>query len=486
MNKKEKLRAKALRQQEIVNGAKTASRSLTAEEQAEFDNLQREIDTLKTEIAEEERASQAQNEREAAIIAERSRVSDINAICRDFEMDPAEHIRSGASVDQVRTAALEKVKNERQAPPAAGVKITKEASDKFREAVSDAILMRAGVGLEKPADGATELRRMSLRDIAVDCLIQAGRTNANRMDDDTLFREAFAGMTGQSAFAAVMDNTVNKSMQTAYRAQNTTYQLWTGRGSNPDFKATAAYQISEAGDLVEMTESGEFKHDEMKDSKVTKQLLTFGRSFSISRKALINDDINIITKLPQAYVRAAGRGINRAVYKIIGENPAIYDGTTLFHADHGNLGTGAAIGVASVGEARKLMRVQKNLRANEFLNIGPRFMLVPAAIETDAEKFLNSVADPAASHAGVTNPFRGKLELVTDAELDGYDANAWFLAADPADIDTIEVTYLNGQDMPMLESAVLFDQLGMKWRIYIDYGITAVDYRGLVKNAGPS
>lgn len=485
MNKKQKRQQKILRQQEILDGAKTAGRELTSEEQAEFDSLQREIDTLNREIAEEERAAQDQNDREAAVAAERTRVAEITTLCRDFEMDPTEHITGGATVDQVRAAILEHMKAQNP-PTVSRVENTRDASDKFREAASDAILMRAGVAIEKPADGARELRRMSLRDIAVDCLIQAGKTNAHRMDDETLFREAFGGITGQSAFGAILDNTVGKSMQTAYKAANTTYQAWTGRGSNPDFKPTTAYQISEAGDLVEMTESGEFKHDEMQDSKVTKQLLTFGRSFSISRKALVNDDIGIITKLPQAYVRAATRGINRAVYKIIGGNPAIYDGTELFHDNHGNLGTGAAIGVDSIGEGRKLMRKQKNLRANEVLNIGPRFLITPAALETGAEQFLNSVADPAGANSGVVNPFRNKLTLVSDAELDVYDENAWYLAADPSDIDTIEVTYLNGQESPVLESAMLFDQLGMKWRIYIDYGITVIDFRGLVKNAGPN
>lgn len=56
--------------------------------------------------------------------------------------------------------------------------------------------------------------------------------------------------------------------------------------------------------------------------------------------------------------------------------------------------------------------------------------------------------------------------------------------ASPADIDTIEVTYLNGDAMPKLESQVGFDYLGIKYRIYIDYGVNILDYRGLYKNAG--
>ena len=45
MNRKQMIQ----RQQELLNTAKAAQRELTAEEQAEFDNLQRQIDALPAE-----------------------------------------------------------------------------------------------------------------------------------------------------------------------------------------------------------------------------------------------------------------------------------------------------------------------------------------------------------------------------------------------------------------------------------------------------
>jgi hypothetical protein len=484
MNKKEELNKKVLRQQEIVNAAKTAGRSLTADEQTEFDGLQREIDTLKNEIAEEERAAQTRTDSERAVLAERQRVTDITDLCRSFDIDPDEHIKAGLTVEQVRTKVLEKLQTERQPSAASrgGTKVGKDEADKIRAAASDAILMRAGITVEKPADGARDLRGMKLRDIAIDCLIRSGRANAHRLDNDTLFREA---LTPDSQFTSILSNAVNKSMATAYKAQNTTYQAWTGRGSNPDFKDATVYQISEAGELIKMTQSGEFKFDEMSDSKATKSIATFGREFGITRQAFINDDIGILTRVPEAYVRAAGRGINKLVYKILGSNLNIYDNKALFHADHKNLAAaGGAIGTVTIGEGRKAMRKQKNLRGKETLNIGPSFLLVPAALETDAQKFLMSLSDPDSNNSGVANVFRNSLTPVVDAELDEYSEASYYLAASPADVDTIEVTYLNGDDMPKLESQIGFDFLGMKWRIYIDYGVNVLDFRGLYKNPG--
>lgn len=418
--------------------------------------------------------------REQATKAERQRVSDITALCRDFEADPKEYIEKGTTFEDVRAAMLEKAKERFKPTAAGGVRVEKEEDDKIREAASDAILLRGGKTIEKPADGARDFRGMRLRDLAVDCLLRTGKPNAHRLDDESLFREA---LTPDSQFSGILSNAVNKSMATAYRAALSTYKRWTARGSNPDFKGATVYQISEAGDLQVMTQSGEFEFDEMKDNGVSKAIATFGRSFGMNRQALINDDIGILTKIPDAYVRAADRGINKLVYKTIGSNPAIYDSVTLFHANHGNLaGTAAAIDIDPVGDGRAAMRKQKNLRGNETLNIGPRFLLVPAAKETRAQQFVSVNVTPA--QLDKVNPFAGTLEVVADAELDTYSLTAWYLAAAQGDVDTIEVTYLNGDDMPKLESQVGFDFLGIKWRIFIDYGVNVLDFRGMYKNAG--
>jgi len=486
LNLAEQLNAALQRQQEIVSQARAAERSLTAEEQVAFDSLQREIDELRIKIAEEERAAATRTEAERAVQAERQRVSEINALCRDFQVDPSAHISAGDSVEQVRAAILNQMRAERQASPApTGARVGVEELDRFRAASADAILLRAGRTPETVAEGARELRGMRLRDLAVDCLVRAGRPNAQRLNDDDLFREA---LSPDSQFAGILSNAVNKSMSTAYRAQTTTYQIWTGRGSNPDFKAATHYQISEAGGLLPMTQTGEFKFDESRDLGVNKAIATYGRSFGFTRQALINDDIGILTRIPESHVRAAGRGINRLVYQMLGGNPVIYDGQNLFTngAPHNNLAAqAAAIGVASVGAGRAAMRLQQNLRGLETLNIGPKFLLVPAALETAAQQFLSTALVPTAQN--VINPFPGTLVPVVDAELDAVDGAApwaWYLAASPSDIDTIEVTYLNGDDMPKLESQVGFEFLGIKWRIYIDYGVAVLDYRGLYMNAG--
>lgn len=416
-------------------------------------------------------------ERQAAATAERQRVLEITNLCREFEISPDNFVTQGTSIENARAAVLEELRT-RNRPSAAGVQVVRDEADKFREAASDALVMRSGLVIGTPVDGARELRGMRLRDLAIECVQRMNVQNAQRLDSDELFRRAFSP---DSQFGSILSDTVNKSMATAYKSQATTYQTWTRAGSATDFKGAEVWQISEAGELEKMTQSGEFKFDEMQDTKVTKKIATFGRSFGMTRQALINDDLSILTRVPEAYVRAAGRGINKLVYATLISTGNIYDGKALFHADHKNLGTAGAINTTTLGEGKKLMRKQKNLRGKETLNIAPRFLIVSPDKEVEAMQVLNSIADPAGANSGVANVFRNAFDLVVDAELDG---NPWYMAASANDIDTIEVSYLNGDPMPKLESQVAFDYLGMKWRIYIDYGVDVLDYRGLFKNAG--
>ncbi len=414
---------------------------------------------------------------EQILTEERNRVKQIHDMCRDFGIDATSLIEEGSTLEEARAFVLEELR--KQNPPMR-VQISENGDQKFREAATDAILLRGGIALEKPADGAKEMRGMRLRDLAVECVAQTGYSGAHRLDDNALFKRA---LSPDSAFAGILSNAVNKSMATAYSAMSTTFQVWTGIGSTNDFKEGEVWQISEAGELLPLTQNGEFKFDEGTNQKATRKVATFGREFGFTRQALVNDDLDMLTKIPASYVRAAYRGLNKLVYQTLSVNGKIYDGKNLFDTSHNNLAaTGAGLSIITLGAAKTAMRKQTNLRGKERLNISPKYLIVPPELEVAAMQLMQSTADPNGSNSGVANVFRNALQIIVDAEL--TDPNAWYLAADPADIDGIMVSYLHGDPAPKLESQVGFDFLGIKYRIYMDYGVDVIDYRGLYKNAG--
>jgi hypothetical protein len=282
----------------------------------------------------------------------------------------------------------------------------------------------------------------------------------------------------------MLDNTVGKAAMVGHQTAATTFQIWTGMASLGDFRATKAYRISEAGDLIALPQNGEFKFAEQSDEGVTRTLLTYGAKFGLTRQAIINDDLDYVTKKPAAYARAARRGVNTAVYAFLNNNPAIYDSVVLFHAaTHGNLtASGQAPSVASLNVARAAMMRQKDLSNGAALNIAPEFLIAPPDLFATVGQLVRSIADPDGLNSGVFNPEQGGLTPVFDAAL--TNTTAWFAAANPNAIDTIEVAYLNGRESPILESQASWDTLGIEWRIYHDYAVTVLDYRGLYKNTG--
>ncbi len=423
------------------------------------------------------------------VAAERQRSAEITVLCRSFQMDDQAdgYIRSGASLDSVRTEIL-KALQQRNAPVAAGaepnnVSVKRDELDKVRSAAADGMLMRSGVSVEKPAEGAQEFRGMTVKDIAVECLMRSGDNKAHRLSNEELFRRS---MTPDSAFVSIADDVANRTVLAAQETAPTTFQAWTQKASQPDFRPTHVYEVSDGGELAEIPQNGEFKEAKLGDQPVaTRRLITVGKMLTFTRQMFINDDFGQITRFLTAHTLAFARGINKSVYEILLQNPAMQDGQQLFSTAHKNLSTGAVPGTASFSEARKLMRQQTDMDGKTKLNIAPAFVLTGSATETSIEALLASLADPSSQNSGVVNVFRNKMQMITDAELDvDSGAQPYFFAANPALTPTIEVSYLNGAEAPTVESEVSFDHLGIRYRVYGDRGITLLGYRGLVKNPG--
>ena len=421
------------------------------------------------------------------IAEERTRAAGIVALCGRFGLDSTEYIRGGESLERVQTSVLEALARRPGGQPVAtgarGVEIVADEVDKTRAAAVDGLLMREGLAVKNPAPGAEEFRGMSLQAIAAECLMRSGVSGANRMSRDELWKRS---LTPDSAFSAIAANVADRVVLAAHEAAPTTFQYWTTKGSLTDFRPTDVYEISESGELDEIKQTGEFKEARLSDKKVAqKKLLTFGKMVTFSRQMFINDDIGMVTRTLTALTMAFQRGINKAVYGLLKDNPTMYDGNTLFSAAHKNLCTGAAPGTAAFAEARKLMRRQKDLGGKVTMNISPAYVLTSSADETTIEALLASLADPSGSNSGVANVFRNKMQMVVDAELDvDSGAQPFYFAADPRMADTVEVDYLNGVETPAVEMQADFDRLGFRYRIYGDRGITLLGYRGLVKNPG--
>ena len=502
MNKKQLRAKKIAEQQSLINGARAAGRDMTAEEQASFDALQREIDALTLEIDAEERQAEpaAQREEEPAapapedvqraVTEERDRVTQITNLCRDFDVDSAGYIRDGSSVDQVRAAILENIR--RNGAPA-NLQVTRDEQETFRERASDALLIRSGIAPANVAEGARELCSMSLRDLGIECLSRGGR-NINsllRMAPDELYAELCREFYNPSAaFPAIMDQTIRKSLVQLYNQVPTTFQAITTKGTLKDFKVSAdhEYVIGGVGVFLEVPENGEIKPDKPRTELLpSRQLKTYGKQFSMTRQAFINDDIGFLTEVPGLYAAAAKKTIDKQVYGILYNNPTIFDGVTLFHNNHKNLiSSGAAPSQSTIQAA--ILKMQKQTdQFGDAIYMTPRTIVVPVGYGFDLKVIFHSAQVTGSANNDINPLYNYPIQVVESPVLNalaGASACPWFLIADPASARGIQVDYLNGNEVPTVRRMETPGVLGFVWDIYLDWGIAVRDFRGIVKNPG--
>ena len=479
------------RQNELLEGARAAGRAMTADEIAEFDSLQRALEALANEQPETAPAAGAEDA-QRAIQEERERISEITSLARSFDMDPAQAISDGTTVDQYRAHVLDQMMNQRR-PVATGVQVGQDEGDKFRAAASDGLLMRAGVSLTAPAAGAQEMRGTSLRDLAIECLSREGK-NVNellRKDSTELFMDLCRQFYNPSAaFPAIMDQTVRKAIVELYNHVPTTFQQFTTKGSLNDFKETPdhEYVIGGVGDFLLVPENGEIKPDMPRTELLPQRKLdTYGKQFSMTRQAFVNDDISFLTRVPGLYAQAAKKTIDKQVYNVLFNNPAIFDGVQLFHADHKNLmSVGTSPTQATIQAA--ILQMQKQVdQFGEPIYMTPRRIIVPVGYEFDLAVIFRSTQITGSTNNDINPLYNYPLEIIQSPLLNamaGENACPWFLQADPSSARGIQVDYLNGQETPTVRRMETPGQLGFVWDIWLDWGISVRDFRGFVKNPG--
>lgn len=418
---------------------------------------------------------------QAGAVAERARQKDIRDMVRGagLEVTVADDlIERGVSADEAGRAVLQKMVERSKAAPTssrADIETVRDETETRREMAANALLHRFNPNI-KLEEGAREFRGLTLLELARDLLAREG-VNTRGMDK---MQVAARALQGTSDLANIVANVANKSLRAAYQVAPRTFTRWARRATAPDFKALTRVALSDAPALEKVNEHGEFKRGAFTDGKETYQLVTVGKIVGITRQVIVNDDLDAFTRIPALFGTAAANYESDTVYAILTANAALSDGTALFHADHKNLGSGA-IAVAGLSSMRSAMRVQKTPQS-VVMNLQPRYLIVPAALETVAEQYTS--ADFVSAKSGDINPFKGSLEVVVEGRLDAASTAVWYGAADPSQVDTVEYAYLEGQEGVYVEHRVGFEVDGVEVKARLDFASKAIDHRGLYKSTG--
>lgn len=433
--------------------------------------------------------------------AERSRVAQITALAARHKVpDLAQAaIESDVSVDAFRGQVLDELAARDAARPTDNtirVQMGRDEVQKFRDGISDWLLIRSGAsGLvgahEKRSLDAGEFRGLRLVEVARMCL-ERGGVSTRGMDIRTMVGEAFVRADptqGTGDFAALLENTMHKTLMAAYSTQAVTWRRFCGTGSVSDFRAHPFYKRGLLGNLLPVNEHGEFQRVAIPDgAKESLAATTKGMLFGLTRQAIINDDMSAFNGLPSDAGRAAATTIETDVFAMLAQNtntgPTMNeDGTVLFHVNHANIGTTAAPTMASFAEARTMMASQRDPAAKDYIDIRPTIWLGPLSVLPTAEAVNASQYNPDVSNKfQMPNTSRGIFsDLVGTPRLSG---TRWYAFAEPSVAPSLMVVFLDGNQTPFLDSKDGWTVDGVEWKTRLDYGVGAIDWRPAFTNAG--
>jgi hypothetical protein len=239
--------------------------------------------------------------------------------------------------------------------------------------------------------------------------------------------------------------------------------------------------IGLAPKLLQVPQHAEYTRGALPSRAEVLQLQTWGRIIAFTRQAMVNDDLGALTRIPQLFGNSAATMEGDVVYNVLLTNPPMSDGNALFSAAHGNVGTASAITVASMAEARRLLRVQTS-PDGQYLNLVPMFLVCGPLKEVEALQLTAATVVPTTLGTAIPVALKS-VEVVVDARITGLD---WYIIASPGQIDTIEYAYLEGAAMggPTLEARDGFDIDGVEFKAREDFAAAPIDWRGMVHNPG--
>ncbi|HEX21404.1 MAG TPA: hypothetical protein ENH19_01975, partial [Actinobacteria bacterium] len=255
-----------------------------------------------------------------------------------------------------------------------------------------------------------------------------------------------------SDFPNLLADKMHKKLLSAFKGVNTNWDKWCAINANmTDFKPHETVVLGEIGDLLEVLPTEEPIDSSMGEHVWTNQLKTYKRSFKIDRRTIINDDLKGIMTVPDKFGRASVRTIAKKAINYLETNPNTYDGNALFSVAHNNLGSTALTadetGANAVDAALNAIETATDNESGEIMGLNARYLVVPVALYKyalvlrDAEQIPN-----AAGTALVPNVVRGRFEVVKEPLF--TDNNDWYVVADPNDIPTVEVGFLNNKRVP--------------------------------------
>ena len=319
--------------------------------------------------------------------------------------------------------------------------------------------------------------QMGLKQLYTECAHAGGwngyLNNGNLGEAVSAIKASFSTVN----LPGILSNAINKRIKAGWDYAEDSWRKIADITSVSDYKQFSTYVLNSKGDYEEVANGGTIPTGELAETGYSNQLKRYGLMFSIDEMDIINDDLNAINQRAFQFGRKASLKLNKVFWTLFQAD------TDFFKAANNNVVASAgALSADSLAKLVKAFRKQTDVNG-DILGYEPRILLVPAALEVEAQKLFDDaeIRDTTASKQYLTgNPWRGKFTPVASAYLTSDDD--YYLLADPTIAATMQVAFLNGQQAPVVESnPTNFDTFGISYRGKFSFGVAFMDTKAGIK-----
>ena len=319
--------------------------------------------------------------------------------------------------------------------------------------------------------------QMGLKQLYTECAHAGGwngyLNNGNLGEAVSAIKASFSTVN----LPGILSNAINKRIKAGWDYAEDSWRKIADITSVSDYKQFSTYVLNSKGDYEEVANGGTIPTGELAETGYSNQLKRYGLMFSIDEMDIINDDLNAINQRAFQFGRKASLKLNKVFWTLFQTD------TDFFKSANNNVVASAgALSAESLAKLVKAFRKQTDVNG-DILGYEPRILLVPAALEVEAQKLYDDaeIRDTTASKQYLTgNPWRGKFNPVASAYLTSDDD--YYLLADPTIAATMQVAFLNGQQAPVVESnPTNFDTFGISYRGKFSFGVAFMDTKAGIK-----
>ena len=316
-------------------------------------------------------------------------------------------------------------------------------------------------------DGPHDVRQGNVREVMEHAFLRAG---ASTID-----------------IAGILSNTANKFLLAGFDMAPKQWRQVANTGRVNDFKESTFYRLTASLEYEQVPASGKIPSGTLGEESYTASIKTYAKLLALSRTQIINDDLGALDDIRRRLGMGAAMKMNTVFWKawIAASNAG-----TFWSATHKNLSGSSTFAEPGIAAAVKLFD-DMPMPDGGLMGLQPDRVLVPSTLRPTSEKWYKSaeLRDTTGSTKTLNvNIYQGKYLPVVVPELEqaaygtGYSATTWWLLCDPAVLASATMFFLDGVEAPTIESADAdFDELGIQFRGYHDFGVAMTEYRASVK-----